>query len=128
MLKIDCDPSPVTNALNKSVRDMPGTFTRINGLMGARAVAVARMRHRYSSRTGTLRNAIQSSADANAATVEINSTIAPYGGYVHEGQRSWKPDQFVPEAINATIPENLSELEHEFANSLRRNGLNVTVS
>lgn len=128
MVKIDCDPSPVERALNQAVREMPGTFTRINGLMGARAVAVARMRHRYSTRTGTLRNAIQSSADANAATVEINSAMAPYGGYVHEGQRSWKPDQFVPEAINATIPENLSELEHEFGNSLRRTGLDVSVS
>jgi hypothetical protein len=128
MVKVTCDPSPVENALNNTVRDLPGTFTTIHSQMGTRAVAAARMRHRFSSRSGALSSAVQSSADKDAATVEINAVSAPYGTYVHNGQRSWKPDPFVLNAIVATTNDNLHDLEKEFANSLRRNGLDVRVS
>lgn len=61
----------------------------------------ARNHHRFSSRTGNLVAAIENKMRYLTGEVYIDDLLAPYGVYVHNGQRSWRPDPFITRAFNA---------------------------
>lgn len=70
----------------------------------------ARSHHRFQRRTGALIDAISSESFGLSGRVYIDDIIAYYGVYVHEGQRSWAPDQFVYKAVSALLPDLKSDL------------------
>ena len=57
----------------------------------------ARRVHRFKAASGHLDKSISTKAsnDGQKGSIFIDDSIAPYGNYVHDGQRTWKPDQFV---------------------------------
>jgi hypothetical protein len=61
----------------------------------------AKRHHRFKSRTGALISSISSEIYGLSGRLYIDDFIAPYGVFVHEGQRSWAPDQFIYEAASA---------------------------
>jgi len=128
MTKVDFEPQPVVSACNNAIRGLPASMALANQQMGARATATARMRHRYHRRSGLLSSSTKFIADEHEATVYIEDAAAPYGKYVHDGFRSWAPDQFIPEAIEASEEENLADIEKNLAADMRRAGFSVTVS
>ena len=59
----------------------------------------ARKNHRYENDTGILeRSTIGEVLTPITGRVFINENDAPYGFHVHEGNRSWNPDQFIYKA------------------------------
>ena len=86
------------------------------------------MRHRYTRRTGLLSSATKYTADKDEATVYIDDAQADYGKFVHDGFRTWAPDTFIPNAIETATKENLTSLEKNLADDMRRAGFSVTVS
>ena len=56
---------------------------------------------RYYRNTGRLERSIQVEMTGDGGRVYLDDGIADYGVYVHEGQRSWEPDQFVYDAFEA---------------------------
>jgi hypothetical protein len=74
----------------------------------------AKRNHRFRSRTGALISSISSEIYGLSGRVYIDDFIAPYGVYVHEGQRSWAPDQFIYKAVSALQSSLKSALHKEF--------------
>lgn len=54
--------------------------------------------HRHQRRTGKLERSIKVVRRKDGGSIYIDDTSCDYGKYVHRGQRSWKPDEFVFEA------------------------------
>lgn len=128
MTRVEFDAQPVVTACSNATRGLPASMALANQQMGARATATARMRHRYHRRSGLLSTATKFIADEHEATVYIDDAAASYGKFVHDGFRSWAPDQFIPEAIDSSTEENLADLEKNLAADMRRAGFSVTVS
>lgn len=59
----------------------------------------ARATHRYTRRTGNLERAVKVSTTKDGGSVYIDDGQAPYGKFVHNGQRSWAPDPFLYDAV-----------------------------
>lgn len=74
----------------------------------------AKSHHRFQSRTGSLVEAIMSESYGLSGRVYIDDLIAPYGVYVHEGQRTWAPDQFIYKAVSALESRLKLDLHKEF--------------
>lgn len=72
----------------------------------------AKVLHRFRSRTGSLVAAIESELYGLSGRVYIDDILAPYGKFVHNGQRTWAPDPFVYNAV--------SQLEGELTSVLKR--------
>jgi hypothetical protein len=60
---------------------------------------------RYYRNTGKLVDSIQVEMTGDGGRVYLDDGVgphaAPYGPYVHEGQRSWQPDQFLYDSFSA---------------------------
>lgn len=56
---------------------------------------------RYYKNTHRLERSVQVEMTDTGGRVYLDEGIADYGIYVHEGQRSWSPDQFVYDAFEA---------------------------
>lgn len=71
----------------------------------------AKILHRFRSRTGNLVSAIESEMYGLSGRVYIDDMLAPYGKFVHNGQRTWAPDPFIYDAV--------AELEDELSIALK---------
>lgn len=70
----------------------------------------AETHHRFNSRTGTLVNSIRTDIYELSGRLYIDDMLCHYGKYVHNGQRSWAPDQFIYDAFTALSGELRSDL------------------
>jgi len=74
---------------------------------------IARMNHRYHTHTGHLEKSVQVDVGKTldeGGKVYLELGIAKYGPYVHEGQRSWKPDRFLTTAAEQEKPNLMPKL------------------
>lgn len=51
--------------------------------------------HRHQRRTGKLERSIKVVRRKDGGSIYIDDASCDYGKYVHRGQRTWKPDEFV---------------------------------
>lgn len=79
-------PEEVANALRITLKQQLGGVQ-----------SEAQHSHRFITRTGLLKNSIEKDVDQSGliGVVQLNSAVASYGKYVHEGHHSWAPDQFL---------------------------------
>jgi hypothetical protein len=99
MLDVDIDMKQLLdfNDLTKKVeRELGRELKKINKSAEKQAMT----QHRYQRRTGKLQYATRGVVKDFVSTLMIDGRIAPYGRYVHEGQRSWAPDRFLVRAGN----------------------------
>ena len=99
MVSVSIDSEAVQKKLKKIVDkftpEVQDNFEKVN----IKAVYYARRYHRYKKRTGNLARATDSKQEGMVNTLYINDSMAPYGEYVHDGQRSWAPDKFLLKAF-----------------------------
>lgn len=95
----------IPNYAEAALEDVMGTYI-------SRMKRRAKILHRFRSRTGNLVSAIESELYGLSGRVYIDDMVAPYGKFVHNGQRSWAPDPFVYDAV--------SELEDELSTALKQ--------
>lgn len=93
-------PAAIENAVRREAKVQLGvvqktarTFHRFQSESGRRPSG------RYYRNTGRLERSVQVEMTDDGGRVYLDEGIADYGVYVHEGQRSWEPDQFVYEAF-----------------------------
>jgi len=99
MINVRIDSAEVEASLNKLASTCSQTTIRNVVYPYLSAVqTTARRRHRYTRRTGRLAESVQISTDQKGGYVYLDSAMANYGKYVHDGQRSWAPDQFLYDA------------------------------
>lgn len=73
----------------------------------------AKSNHRFTSRTGTLVSSIRSDIYNLSGRIYIDDFLCSYGKFVHNGQRSWSPDQFIYDAYNALSDDIASEMRDQ---------------
>jgi hypothetical protein len=88
----------------------PAVQTAVRQELTKQAILIqqeARRKHRYTSRSGRLNQAVKTSVDSSGMSSEvfIESDIADYGLYIVEGHGSWEPDQFLDEATQTREKE-----------------------
>ena len=88
-----------------ALEDVMGTYI-------SRMQRRAKILHRFRSRTGNLVSAIESELYGLSGRVYIDDMVAPYGKFVHNGQRTWAPDPFIYDAV--------AELEDELSTALKQ--------
>jgi len=103
MIKVKIDTSEVTKALDVFQKNIQPEVTKELNSVSDKIINEARTNHRFNSRTGNL---VQSTLkelgiDKNSikAIYKIDDARAPYGKYVHDGQRSWSEDKFLENAV-----------------------------
>jgi hypothetical protein len=74
---------------------------------------------RYYRNTGRLERSVQVHMESDGGSVYLDEGIADYGKYVHEGQRSWAPDQFVYDAFESQRDEIDSDLTYAISQAIR---------
>lgn len=115
----------VSNSLESALKKLPEQLERELSLASRRsAISIekgAKMKHRFTTRTGRLVKSVKGYGGAevrqtggflgffkkNSLSTEVRIVLhdeghplgTEYGKYVHNGQRSWKPDRFIEEAI-----------------------------
>ena len=82
----------------------------------------ARLVHRFTTRTGALERSIQTKVTERAedGKVYLETGIARYGPYIHNGFKSWKPDMFLTDAAERKRKELPGMISRAIANSIRR--------
>lgn len=97
MLNVEIDTRELMGLLevNKKVEQiLKRDITKITKAAEKQAMT----QHRYKRRTGKLQYATRGYVKDLTSILMIDGRIAPYGYYVHEGQRSWAPDRFLIKA------------------------------
>ena len=84
---------------------------------------VARRKHRFKRRTGSLQRSILKEVKQLTGVVYLEEGIANYGYHVHQGQRGWAPDQFVFEAFRSRKTELKSGMNDAMTRAIRKAGL-----
>lgn len=65
---------------------------------------MARGNHRFQNRTGRLERSIKVNQIDNGIHAYLDTGVADYAGYVHNGTASRPPDPFLQQAVQANLP------------------------
>lgn len=88
------------------------TFHRFQSTSGRRPTG------RYYRNTHRLEKSIQVEMSDNGGRVYLDEGIADYGVYVHEGTRTWDPDQFVYESFDMFRDDIVRNIGNAVAESI----------
>lgn len=83
----------------------------------------AQNNHRYTRRTGNLERSIKIRNKRDGGMVYINEAQAPYGKFVHNGQRSWAADPFLYNAAIKNEPALNKDIDEAVDKAFRKAGL-----
>lgn len=80
----------------------------------------ARKTHRYQTHTSMLEKSVTMEVQENGLVGEVglDESIAYYGPFVHDGQRSWAPDKFLDEALDKREPYIMEGVEQAINEAL----------
>lgn len=73
---------------------------------------------RYYRNTGRLERSIEVEMTDDGGRVYLDEGVADYGVYVHEGQRSWAPDQFVYDSFEVQKEDMITGIGEAVANAI----------
>ena len=89
-----------TKAMNNYPKNLVKHLTRGSKRSASLVEDYARQNHRFTTREGDLVKSIIASALALEVKLKLQDEGEPfgtkYGKYVHDGQRSWGADKFIP--------------------------------
>lgn len=96
MLEIQTDVNKVSDAIKKVSETLPQSLIKI-GIWETLPMMSndAKRMHRHQRRTGKLERSIKVVRRKDGGSIYIDDASCDYGKFVHRGQRTWKPDEFV---------------------------------
>lgn len=96
MVSIDTNADKVAAAVDILSRNLHDTIVR-EGIWRFLEILKtgAKQVHRHQRRTGKLERSIKRGTHKDGGSVFVDDSYCDYGKFVHMGQRSWKPDQYV---------------------------------
>jgi hypothetical protein len=123
MIEFDFDYEDAVNALDDfsdEIEDeiegaLDKTFTKI--------ADEARIVHRFKTRTGRLKSAVQTEVQGYSARAFINDGLAPHGKYIHDGFKSWAPDPFLEDALRRNELSIGNDIESAVSRAITKSGL-----
>lgn len=83
----------------------------------------ARAVHRFRSRTGRLKSAVQTEVQGYSARAFIDDGLAPHGKHIHDGFKSWAPDPFLEDALRRNELSIGTEIESAVSRAITKSGL-----
>lgn len=86
----------------------------------------ARFTHRYAAKSHDLEKSVKAEVDNQSlvATIFLDTGVAKYGPFVHEGQRSWKPDRFLFASAKKHKADVVNLITKAIRDSISQVGLN----
>jgi hypothetical protein len=105
----------VLRQARQSLADVRNTARKIHRF---RATSGRRPTGRYYKNTGRLERSVQVEMFDSGGRVYLDTGIADYGPYVHEGQRSWAPDQFIYESMFAWKEQIIADIGNAVAEAI----------
>jgi len=125
-MKIHIEADGVINALRRAPSKFLGELRKALKTSATMVQVYARSidGHRYTSRGGSLARSVQVKTGTTSATVYLDTGIAKYGPFIHQGWKrpksktewSWAPDPFLNNALDA----NESKIKREIAVAIAR--------
>lgn len=103
-----------------ALEDVMGTYI-------SRIQRRAKILHRFRNRTGNLVSAIESEVYGLSGRVYIDDMLAPYGKFVHNGQRTWAPDPFIYDAVAELEDELTTSLKKTLEKTIEKNNIEVSI-
>lgn len=123
MLEIKTDIGRVSDVIKKVSETLPESLVKIGvwetlPLMANDAKRV----HRHQRRTGKLERSIKVRRTNDGGSILIDDTSCDYGKFVHRGQRSWKPDEFVFETYGRNERSFDQNIDKAISDALKKAG------
>lgn len=86
----------------KTLPELLRTIFNKEGIdVGRVLVDTARANHNFTSRTGRLESSIKSRMTATGTEAYLDTGVAPYATYIHDGTKHIKPDKFLEAALDS---------------------------
>ena len=122
-LVIKIDSSKLLKALEIAPREVEKELRVEMKHQMAQVQALARRNHRYKTDTGFLERSVKSKVDKLSGTTFLDDGIADYGKYIHEGFKSWRPDQFLYRAFSRLTSKIVKGMQDAVNRAIRKAGL-----
>lgn len=121
-LSIQVDSVRFQTALRKSPSSMLSALRKAIKTGATMIQLEAAIVHRYMSRSGMLGRSVRTKAKGAGAEVYLDTGIAKYGPFIHEGWKrpknksgwSWKPDKF----LDAALKKKEDDVETEISKAI----------
>jgi hypothetical protein len=101
VVSITVDFKDVSDSLDKLSDTLPEAVIDAIDDVASKIQRTAKTNHRYTRRTGRLAAAVKRETTDDSVTIYIDSALADYGKYIHDGFKSWSPDTFIDDAYAA---------------------------
>ncbi len=102
--------------VNKIVKDIETGIDKGVKEITPKIVEIAKTNHRYKDRTGNLTNSIMIDQIENGLNLFAKQK---YGLYIHEGFKTWSPDDWLYDAINDNMDMILNSMNKHIARELK---------
>ena len=121
-LKVSVDTRQLLAALKKAGKE---TAKELRKAMGEQMEGVkqeASRTHRFRVRSNNLVRSITPRVSRNGlqVLVELNEGVAKYGRFIHDGFKSWAPDQFLYKALRTQKRKIVQGISNGIARALRK--------
>ena len=121
---ITCDATQLLAALAKVPDELSKSIDTTLKKEMQDVIIDAQQTHRFITRTGMTEHSIsQRSPQMMVVEDFLDTGIASYGVYTHEGHGSWAPDRFLYNAFNRRVDKIVSAVEQTINNIFRKNNL-----
>ena len=133
MMQVNFDLKPFLGVMGAIPEELMRELQNELKQQGVEIKKYARDHHRHNTLSGSLNNSIEDNFDNDKfiETVGFNPGVSVvgklgkkvnYGKYVHEGHGSWKPDQFLYQALEKREPMIILGLENAVKRGLKGAG------
>jgi len=116
MIEFEYDYEDATRALTEFSKDIKDEVEAVLEETFKKVVKEAQSVHRFRNRSGRLVSAVQAEIKGYTARAFIDDGLAPYGGFIHDGFKTWAPDPFLADAFQ----RNASSIDRAFETSISR--------
>jgi hypothetical protein len=126
MMQVKVDASEVIKALDVFEKNMSPEIKKEMDKVSDKIIREAQTNHRFKSRTGNLVQSTMKELGIDKGSVralyKIDDVRAPYGKYVHDGQRAWSSDAFLENAVERNEKNLEVAAEKGIDNAIKKAG------
>lgn len=123
-LSLDIDTRDLLRAVNKAEKEVTREM-RVSMKSAMQEIQKqARRKHRFKSRSNQLERSVQQSVSSSGLSgkVYLEKGIARYGEFIHDGFKSWAPDEFLYNSAEKKERKVKEVLEKGIVKALKKAG------
>lgn len=121
VINIDVDTREFNRVLSAIPPAVQNSVRQELSIEIAKVQEEARRTHRHRTRTGTLRESLQTKVEQSgyAAELYVESDMADYGIFVVQGHGTWAPDNFLEQALTKKESEIVQGLDNAVEHAIK---------